>query len=288
MVNYKNNSQRAFTFVEMAVVLTIIGILITLVTGAVSAIDTARLNNARTITAKSNITQIDGMVAWYETSLNYSLDPKVRVDGETVDNWYDISPSSIVSKENKLIKNASGSITYKKFGINNIPSIQFNGTSYFTLSALAQGEINKSTIFFVFQREVTNSLRYLLDSATGTSYGVGVNDNYVNFKTSILVNTGTQNADFTSHTPSILVVYLNNDYSKAYDDNAELMVGNTVVNTDSHSLNGLTIGALQGGLSHFIGQISEIIIFNRPLLKPERKDILIYLSKKYNIRIRNL
>lgn len=292
MNSSKVKKKTAFSLLELSVVVVIIGILVAGIVQSGNMIRVSRLNTARSITAISPVTNISGLIAWYETSSMSSFLKGEAYDSTNLSTWYDISPNSVISSKNTLTKTAGSNTIYQSSGINKIPSIKFNGTSSssFTLSSFYQGSLTQTTIFLVFEPLSSSMGVCLFDSyGSGNGTSICVNSNSVNLNASTSVNTST-----TTNPPSIstgkdyiLAGYFNDSSSKAYVNNAATMAGNATVNPGSRSVTGLTIGTNNGysPTIYFTGLISEVIIFNRPLQLQERKDVMSYLSKKYHIYV---
>ncbi len=253
-------------------------------------INSARLANARSNTTQSPVQKIDGLVAWYETSLRDSLKADQQVDGAQVSEWYDISSGSITTKKNKLSRSASSAAVYRLTGINKVPGIEFNGSAKISLTNFYQGATAQATIFFVFRTNFNPSgtAANLFDADTSqNTFSLGIKNNAVNFNAGNSVDTATTTnpASFTNRKSYIVVSYFNNSNSSAYVNNALVTAGNSTFNVGNNSLNGVTIGSDKSMSSGFNGVISEVIIFNRPLKLQERKDVMAYLSKKYKISV---
>jgi prepilin-type N-terminal cleavage/methylation domain-containing protein len=75
---FKKNSNKktkkfAFSLIELSIVILVIGILMVGVSQGYNIVRSAQISNARSITAKSPIQQMSGLLAWYETSWKESL-----------------------------------------------------------------------------------------------------------------------------------------------------------------------------------------------------------------------
>src|SRR3989338_4748152 len=161
--------KRAFSLLELSVVLLVIGLITAGIMKGISVVRTGRISAARSLTVNSKINEIPGMVSWYETRMNESFDKDETVDNSQTTNWYDISPESIAERRNALTAVASDNVVYRATGINSLPSIQFTGSGTLTLSSFFQGSSNRFTIFVVFQPTITVSGTYmtLLDAYSG-------------------------------------------------------------------------------------------------------------------------
>ena len=289
----------AFSFLEISIVLIVISLIMAGVMEASKLVKSSRLANARTITGKSIVPDIKGLVAWFETSLSDSLKASENYDGAQISTWYDVSPSSIILKKNSLSKSASAGVTFVSDGINNIGSLKFSGSgndssndtgSKISLSGFYQGSSARNTIFIVFRPTVLPSSysRIFIDSGTGATSTAGLaanNSVYFNLGSNSNTATASNPANFAGDQNYILAIYFNGANSKAYLNNVNQMAGDALVNPGSNPLNGLTIGSDKNGGYSFNGLISEIIIYNRPIQNSERKDIFRYLSDKYKIPV---
>lgn len=294
------DKKRAFSLVELSVVVIIIGILIAGVTQGVGMIKVSRLANARSLTSKSIVPEIDGLVAWYETSLQSSFKSSEALDGTNLTTWYDISPASIANGRNILTKTAASDATYQASGINKIPSINFSSSGKFTLTNFYQGNSAQATVFLVFEptSSPNSTQKIIFDSYYGTGYSdlpsaIGIKNNtvHMNGKTSVDTLTSTNPASFVAGKDYILAGYFNDSYSKAFVNDATSMIGGSTINLNvgtNKQLSGLTIGTSRYGRNPFDGFVSEVIIYNRPLQLQERKDVMKYLARKYQISVKNL
>lgn len=286
----KLSRKQAFTLTELAVVLSVILILITGVISAGSITQVARVIGARTITAKSVVPQINGLLAWYETSSDNSLLASQKSDDAQITTWYDISPSSIVNQRNYLNKGATSNTLYREDGINSIPSLEFDGTSAakMTLSSFYQGTYPQNTIFIVFRPMSDSMPQTLLDSySTGstTSVSIAINSISLNAGSSATTSTGSNAPSIYYNGNYIMAVYFNGSSSQVFVNNSESPAGAATISAGTNKITGLTIGTDKSGNGGFKGLISEIVVYNRALKLQERRDVFRYLSDKYRISV---
>ncbi|MBM5782688.1 MAG: hypothetical protein FJ368_04620 [Pelagibacterales bacterium] len=293
---------KAHSLIELSVVLIIIGVMIAGVIGVRALVDSSRIANSKSITKASVVPNINGLVAWYETSSSESFLSSQRSDGTQVTSWYDINPISIPSKKNTLVAN-SGSVTYLKNGIGNLPSLQFSsandsGFSDFLLSSFDKGKSNSNTIFVVFSQKTRdstgNTIRNLISNPSSGTNGVvkigyrdnGSSDSITMEATSLVESSSTNIPTISDNLSIIAAFYYDRAYSKGYVNNASNPSGGGYLsNPGNNSLAGLVLGSSSQNNTRFVGLISEVIIYDRPLKKNERIDVLRYLSKKYNITV---
>jgi hypothetical protein len=244
-------------------------------------IKASRLANARAFTVNSPAAKIEGLIAWYETSLQSSFKAGENIDAAQITEWHDINPESVAADRNKLTRSASSGVVYVDDGINKIPSLQFNvGNSKISLANFFQGSLKQSTIFIVAKPIGNFWNAGIFDSDTTHS------TNFVGLKTTAINLNAGSSVDF-SNTISpgnsyIITAYFNGSASTA-SLNSQTMA--STQNAGTNELAGVTIGTNKSGGSGIYGLISEVIIFNRPLKIQERIEILTYLSKKYKITI---
>lgn len=277
---------KAFTMIEMSVVLIIIGILISGVLNASGMIMAAKMATARSITSKSVVPNIEGLVAWYETTMTDSFKASENYEYAQISAWYDISPASIVMRKNTLTRTASSAATYTNKGINNIASINFTGTGTFSLTNFYQGSLARGTIFLVARpSKLSSTLATVVDSAQNSTTTLSFLSSGIN------LNSGTpQNISnsLTTTQSYIVAAYLNSASSKVYINNSATIAGGSTVNIGSSAIQGLMVGNNHSGGYPFAGIISEIIIYDRPLKDIDRKEIFRYLSNKYKIPVQGL
>jgi prepilin-type N-terminal cleavage/methylation domain-containing protein len=284
--NILPTSKSAFSLVELAVVLIIIGIIATGVLQGANLLSSGRLINARSVTSKSEVANIKGLVAWYEPTIKNSFNRSETFDNSQITKWYDISPSSISGQKNALSKSAGSGVIYSREAINKIPGVKFNGTQNIGLNSFYQGSSAQTTVFVVFQPSSTSSLQTLIDShSSATSI------NKINIQSSnIQLDSGSVASvsnNFTTGNDYIISAYFNRTASGVYINDAENMTGGNI-NPGTNELSGLTVGSNKSNGGGFSGFISEIIIYNRPLKNQERKDVMSYLAKKYKITVSNI
>jgi len=280
-----NLRNKAFSLVELSISLVVIAILMTIVAGGANLIMSAKLSSARSLTARSPVPKISGLVAWYETSRLESFKANEAVDDGQISAWYDVGPGSITKKYNTLTRTASSAVIYQQSGINRLPSISFNGTGRISVSSFYQGKSAQNTIFFVSSPYSLSNTPAPIDS--GNSFTATPISYLIN---GIRLYAGN-NADFTTsgccstNSSYIIATYFNRTSSKAYIHDAKTMIGGVVGNSGSNLMEGLTIGTDRIGSFQFTGLVSEVIIYNRPLETQERKDVMNYLSQKYGIAV---
>lgn len=284
----KNKS--AFTLLELVVVMTLIGIIVGGIMQGSSLVTSSRLASARSLTSKAPIPNISGLTAWFEASHKNSFLGNQSFDSANISEWRDISPSSIISQKNKLTKTANVNTTYAIASINKVPAVNFKNNDKISLNNFYQGSLSRATICVVFRPNFspTSTTIILIDSYLNQSaFYLGIKNNAVNLNAGIDANTAsvTNPAAFINGRDYVTCAIFNGTQSGAYVNNALSLAGGGYISAGTNAMNGLTIGSDRSGSFAFNGFISEVIIYNRPLKLQERRDVMIYLGKKYRINI---
>ncbi len=285
--------KKAFSLIELSIALSIVAALILGVMQAASMVRASRISNAKFLTINSPVTKISGLVAWYETSLPESLKGGEFYQGAQISEWRDINPSSLKDSKNRLTKTASSSVTYQAEAINDLPSLKFAGTGKLSLNSFFQGAISTSTIFIVLSPlSISSTTACLVDNITAsTNYKIGIRTNTVILDAGSSVSTGTSTnaARFAIGSNYVMAVNFNATSSGVYINNPANLIGNANLNPGtSNPLTGLVVGSEDNDTCPYTGLISEIIIYNRPLNLGDRRDVMDYLAKKYNITVTGL
>ena len=281
----------AFSLLELSVSLVVVSLLMAMVSQGIKIIASSSLTTARSLTSKSPVPNISGLIAWYETSSVDSFKTNEAFDGKQISAWYDISPNSIPAKKNTLMRTTSAAITYEAEGINKLPSIYFNtvsGTPTLSLSSFYQGRSAQTTVFVVSQPTTVSGLTGVLFDSSSQDSNMTLGALFSTYAQICGGNCVNISQTITANSPYISAFYLNSTNSKIYLNNASTIIGGAVVNAGTNSMNGFCVGMDRGGNWGIRGLISEVIVFNRPLMDRERKDVMGYLSKKYGILVTGL
>lgn len=288
---------KAFSLIELSIVVLIIGILIAGVTQGSRLVRQSRFSVAKSLTQSSPVASIPNMVAWFETTNDNSIASATNAtnpeDGDLISSWSDVNPQST----NKIIVSNTGVLrpTYTASGINNLPSITFNGSQYL-FSALASGgniPLNAGATSFTYvavwsnTNNATGGVVFEQNSTTliaGKRAGFYANIN-AKYGFSGESNDWITTATFTVNKPmaSIMTIAATSPTTAAiniYDNNSTY--SGTIGSTSGLSNALFYVGAKASNQTEkFVGSISEIIIFERALKASEISDIKSYLAKKY-------
>lgn len=169
----QKKSFKAFSLVELSVVIIIIGIFIAGVTQGSRLIDESRVKVAKSLTANSRIPSLEGLVVWYEPVLDSSFVEGEAVDGKIISQWNDNNPQNSTRLNAKAAQatdsskityngvsganstNTSGP-TYVEDGINHIPTLRFTNAAttyvYLAVDAAMRNLGRQSATLFVVVR----------------------------------------------------------------------------------------------------------------------------------------
>ena len=291
---FKKNSNKktkkfAFSLIELSIVILVIGILMVGVNQGYNLVRSAQISNARSITAKSPILQMSGLLGWYETSLKESLDQSKLKDGDFITTWNDISPSSILNGYNQLTTTASNNIVYSQSSINKIPALKFSGSSKLSIASFSQGASSQATVFLVIKLNyvpnISNYKTIFDGSSSSADFSFSIKSNGVQLNTGTAVETAYAGG-FSNSGEYVIAIYFNGSNSKVFINSTNSMIASSdIVSSTANQLAGMTLGNNRSGTNGFSGYISEVAVFNRVIKVAERKEIFNYFSKKYKIDI---
>ncbi len=283
--NSKRGSWRAFSMIELAVVILIIGVLIGGILASQRFIAKFRITTAQTLTISSPIHGISDSVLWLESSLDKSFKDSESSDTNSLSAWYDVRES--VNKNNATQSNSGNYPTYSN-SINYIQAVKFDGTNgYFTVDGSVLNNTNY-TIFVLEQRDSNKSGNYFIGDASSGNDST-TNKNLVLGYSADGTIKHSQSSD-NSYTSSITSYSASSGKPRIFTFVHDKSSGKkTYINgllaatsTDTNHLSGMT--NLTIGKS-YQGQIGEVAIFARSLTDEERQSVEDYLGKKWNSTI---
>ena len=305
----------AFSLLETSIILVIIGIFLAAIVRSSLIYTYYKLNAARSLTASSDISSIQGLILWLDATAEKSFDSAEIEDKTAIGTWYDINPTT--NQNNATQSTTASQPLYATDAINNLPALKFDGvddslrlSNYgINLSGVPE-TANNFTIFVVAKPNASDSLptestsgtagatnkKYLLfpenganiystTSAAGAGIAIGTNGISVYEHSSSYVPPVLVYATTTTTKPTIVEV----DYA---DKIPSLYVNGNLVRTTAQSPTSYVFPSFNiGGSNSFVsygyysGYIAEIIIYNRVLLNDERESVAKYLSKKWGIKL---
>ena len=140
-----NNFRKAFSLIELSIVILIVGILIAGVTQSSRLVKRMRLTTAQQITSSSDVNSISDMVMWLEatqdfafaTGTNGSFDFNTNIytdvdrpsNNDRIGRWNDKAIRNATAKKSAIQNALARQPKYVDDGINNLPALYFDSTS---------------------------------------------------------------------------------------------------------------------------------------------------------------
>ncbi len=283
--------KRAFSLIELSVVILIIGILVAGVTQSSRLVNQMRLNSARAQTQSSPVAGIKDLVLWLEATSENSFITTEAGGGSPLTAWYDTNPQAVV-KNHATRVTSNANVTYEDNAINSLPGVYFNGTAA-TTSNLAGNVItshnNAFSFFLVSRLTETTTGNWRGAFFNGSSGGWGYQKDGLSPSKRDLVFPGvvdsysttniTTNAELISatHTGTTTALYLNGANEGPSTTSASMNSPVSQYIVGNHGTTGAT--------PPWMGYLCEIIVFDRALKTEERRAVEAYLGKKWGIRV---
>lgn len=301
------HGKKAFSLIELSIVILIIGILIAGVTQSSRLIKEMKISTARSITQSSPVSVSSELALWLEPTMESSFIESESEDETQLSRWNDINYQS--TSKFFAVKTASSDVLYERDGINELPSVKFIGAgganSFFTISKTT--DIADATIISNYQ----NAFTFFLVSKIDISVDSGDTTNRVAFYNgnTALNGWGYLRNGLAPDTEKRSILFganINDTATGAISTSAEIVSGTYTggtggaikfyVNGAAQTLDSDTgtsnvptaaffVGSSGTGIEPWKGLISEVIIYNRVLKNSERVEIEKYLAKKYKITI---
>lgn len=284
--------RKAFSLIELSIVMLIVGVVLGGVTQSSSLIRKYQLSSARHATENSPINSMTGLVLWLETTAVKSFDENIDLeDGEQISNWYDLNPTS--STKYNMTASGTERPTYTESCINNLPCLTFDGVDDYISSEFSMG-LTSFTIITVMEYTFADNPdgSYLLSSITADPSGdgwlfmstrdtEGDMENGVNYPGEAIIQSVSELAGISK------------PYMVIFSEKTGVTITNRTNKTDQTSdastsggvknIGGISVGGYDHS-TNFKGKVGEVIMFDRALKIEERNAIEEYLIKKWNIK----
>lgn len=280
---------KAFSLIELSVVILVIGVLISGIMQSRKLSARARLANARGLTVNSPVATLGDLVLWYETTSEQSFSSTEAIDGTAISTWYDLNPNIETVRNNATQTTPGNRPVYKSGVLNNLPAIEFTRANSNYLSiANASGIVNSSyTIFVVEQRTSNVSDNYFIGGSSTTAnsnlylgyydYTTAVFGQYDNnystpyqpYYGKMKIHSYTFNFSQKKYYVDGILQSLNNWYSSP--DPAQGLV----------AYPNPSLGLFTDIAKCYQGYLGEVIIFKKYLAPSDRYAVENYLGKKW-------
>ena len=297
-----NNFKKAFSLVEISIVILVIGILIAGISKGVDLVYDMRLATARALTDKAPMFGMENLEMWLETTSENSLATGTGTSFTNVANppnkkeigrWNDINPTLINSnnKNHAVQGDINFQPLYVQDGINGLPALLFDGKSqadggdFFSYNG--NFLINSDyTIFIVEARTSSKNDNFFLAGSSSSQHNNLIIGYYGNVITHS--NWGGYRIDndilaYTKPIPRVHSFSFGKKFGKASYINGGQKLTDTNQNISLASYAGSSIGNAYGSI-FYKGYIAEIIMYSKDLNDADRKLIEAYLIEKWRIK----
>lgn len=298
LLRNKYINKKAFSLIELSIVILIIGILVAGVTQASRLVSQMRLVSIRNITQTSPVNTINDLVLWLDATTESSFIDTEREDGQKLSEWSDMN-----IKRTTKIKLVQSDVNrrplYITNAINGLPAVKFDevglapgaGVRLFVYPSAVSGDfipLNQATVFIIlyidglsyvntFQWTPASGSRFL----THTVYP----DNNIYFDVGGTCCDATTRIAVSVNPANYVKVPKIITYSKSSTTLSVRTNGVAIASTTGATSSippGQTADFLLG--NSLAGKIGEFIYFNRTLKNDEIQDIENYLQKKWSIK----
>jgi prepilin-type N-terminal cleavage/methylation domain-containing protein len=300
MIKIKNH--KAFSLVEISMVILVIGILIAGVSQGIDLYDDYRLTSARNLTKNSQVNRIPDLEMWLETTSENSLatgtssftDKPNPADQDSIGRWNNINPNILPSARNHATQNNPTALVdnqpkYIRKGMNGLPALLFDGTNDF-FSFYGNFLVGADyTIFVVEARNSNKQLNYFLAGNDGIVPNTNL---HLGYRLENLLVQAHIDKDYFKTFPNFTspifrihsFVFGKEIGKKIYSNEGSEPSISSKQTSPLISYQGASIANYRG-ISYYDGSIAEIIIYSRALIDKERQGVETYLSKKWGIKL---
>ncbi len=284
-------NHKAFSLVELSIVLIIIALLAVFVNNSNNLISSYRLRVAERYTMNSPVASMPNLVLWFEPTSQASLNNFETINGSEVSNWRDINPTS--DTKYNVVQFANNRPTYIKNCINSLPCLRFDGVDdYFSYDGkfLTNSDY---TVIVVEKRRSDRDENYFLAGNSGSTNG----NLYLGYRANSVATFAQYNNDFDvavePYVEPVARIHVFTYSSKSDDPKTYFLNGvflNLTGGNSAEAATGLSsypassIGNYKNA-AYYDGDIAEIIMFDRALKSDERRAIESYLCQKWAIAI---
>lgn len=280
-----SKKKTAFSLIEVAIVILILGIILVGVVGSKYVIKKARINSAMSLTKSAPINSISNNELWLETSVQnkaFSDDGNSIADGDNITIWKDRS----YNQNPRTITVVGNGPTFSN-SINFIQALRFSSNSSSDYLQINDASFLNNSDYTIMITEK----RMALNDSGAKNYLVGEDGSFAigyESETSIIQTHGEAASNnnqasvesFSSYSnkPRVITFTHSSINGNRIYVNATLANSDTTANATTH-LSGITNLAIG---KNYNGEIGEIVIFSRSLKAVEVQEIENYLTNKWN------
>lgn len=280
---------KAFSLIELSIAILVIGILIVGVIQGSNLVTKFQVQTARSLTQSSPVASIKDLSLWLETTSEQSFGGLEESNNNLIALWYEINPQRGF-KKSASVQLSDGKALYVANARNGLPILRFSGlkdvsgADYYENTSFQLG--NKMTFFAVtsIADNATSGFRVLFLTSSGIYVGI---DNAQFFAyPNKLSDTGSSSfgSDATLAPKQYYVLSTTIDGTSSTGYVNGVSVGNpTTIPTLSAENSSTFYRVGTGPAWEWLGDVGEIVVFNRNLKTEERKSVEKYLGQKWGI-----
>jgi len=290
--------KKAFSLIELSIVILIIGIIIAGVTQSSRLLGEWRLSSAQTLTKSSAVSSIKDLSLWLEPTLPESFgSTELPEDSSAVEIWHDINVQS-TNKNNATQTTPDNQPLFIYNCIGGLPCVRFNGeqnTNGSMLVSNADIGVPNISFFIVFNKigedfdheaflfgNTQRKFSFLPDSGFWFGLQSDVSSRGFNLVTS-------NDPKIVSGTLKSNVAGGSNIFINGSAITPDGYVDPNFLFEETNPSTGLQLaignGTADTCCAGIGGNIAELIVFSRALKNEERQSVEGYLSKKWGIKV---
>lgn len=288
-------ANKAYTIIELSIVLVVMGILLIGVTSGSAIVNLAEITYVRSFSSNAPFLKNNNLTIWFdaaqENAFSVISGSKYNAiaspsDQTIINRWNDTKTSQQNNKVNVSQSNSTNSPIYLRKAINGLPGIYFDNNDKLSISNVSPLQLfsdGKASIFIVQTDRISNARKYISWN-NGDAQEISIL-NTTNGQTVFRFGgeAATTSAPVTPVGNSRIISYIKNLNSIDIRVNGRGFALNAPNNFPGR-LSNSTPAEFSVGDS-VLGSISEIIIFRDALSSQDISDIEKYLSEKWRIAV---
>jgi prepilin-type N-terminal cleavage/methylation domain-containing protein len=292
--------KKAFSLIEISVVILIIGVLISGISQGIDLYNDYKIANARTLTLNSIVPRIQNLSMWYETTSEKSFKTSKPNDGELINQWNDINPQRMMKINLFNIPNDASRPAYKNSVINGLPALKFSNAQELRSEDIKGNNffISNDITVFVVQNAVGATLFNTTMSWVPTINNIdGGGSEIARFNLHLSHNNifyfdfggriEASGADISFKKNNLFSFKRSGSEMNMRLNGQQISYSSSIAGIISNSYSApFVVGKLRTDYNYqFEGLIGEIIIYGNGLHINEIQKIEAYLAKKWGIKI---
>jgi hypothetical protein len=291
--NFIPYRHKAFSFIEIAMVLLIVAFLMAGILNGTSLISDASVATAQKLTTNSEVNTMENLTLWLETSFTRSFESSnAKIENNTrIVQWKDISPIKPATKRFDLAQATQiNQPQYKEDVTDGLPLIYFTNNNFLEFNQSAQNVVladifqqNQVTIFLICIFGNLSTGSKIINLGTNNVINFGYNGNKIEMK--FADDTILETSDSFQQKKLLMLTGIrtnNNNIELYLNGNLRRIAAASSIISDNNF--GLTANMRIRVGENFTGWLGEVLIFNKALTSKERIKVEQYLIKKWKIK----